>query len=334
MNDELKERYVALLKEYMAAPDELILYEVGELSKAFIQAGIAPEDVVGLHVSQLKEMFPHLDQRILRSFSLLIEVMVGYGFQYREHESLLEKQMEIDFELEVAAGMQRTLLPQVPAHIPEIDLGFVSVAAKEMSGDYYYFNYQPDKSSLAVAVADIIGKGIPAALSMSMIKYAIESLVEHGFSPNVLLENINRVVEKNIHRSMFITMIYGVYDLTSHRFCYATAGHEPPLYYSHKDKACYDLPFKGLVLGLWPDVHYRTFQQNVSSGDMLILFSDGVTESERKGEFINRRVFADLIVKWAHLPAQEMVDEIQQTLLRWSNFHLKDDQTILVLKRP
>lgn len=334
VNEDMKEQYRTFLNQYIASKKEVDLYRGEQLSKEMLETGVSPEELVSYHIETIKTEHPDLPEDVIRSFNFLVEVMVGYGIQYREHQSLLQKQIQLQSDIEVAAGMQQTLLPDVPHHIPNIDLGMFSVAAKQMSGDYYHFNYKPYRGYLGMAVADIIGKGIPAALCMSMIKYAIESLPEYNLEPHVLMENINRVVEKNIDPSMFITMIYGAYDLKTHLFQYATAGHEPAIYYSQNDEMYYDLQSKGVVLGLNPDSTYTCFEQVIHPGDMIILFSDGVTETQKDGRFIQRQDFIQLIREYQHLEAQHMAEELQQALLAWSDFDLKDDQTIIIVKRP
>jgi len=332
MRRKMKSTYQAILQRYLETFEESSLYEGQQLSKSMMDIGISPEEIVSFHIDSIKELLPHIQPELLNSFDFLLEVMIGYGLQYKEHQSLRERQVQLYSELEVAAEMQQTLLPEVPKEIRGIDLGVLSVAAKKMSGDYYHF-FQDPNGFLGVAVADIIGKGIPAALCMSMIKYAIESLPEQRLEPNAILGSINRVVENNIDMSMFITMIYGSYDLKEHIFYYATAGHEPGLYYSAREKKFYDLQYKGVVLGLAADSSYKVFKQPLEPGDLLILFTDGVTETKKDGEFIEREDLCNLIEQKLSLSSQEMVQAIHQELLSWSHFELEDDQTLVVIRR-
>jgi sigma-B regulation protein RsbU (phosphoserine phosphatase) len=328
----VKNKYENLLKNYLQNRKESDLYEGQQLSKLMMDEGVSPEELVGFHIESIKKTVPDLPPEAFISLDFLLEVMIGYGLQYREHQSLREKQIQLQSEIQVAATMQNTLLPPVPNNIPEIDLGVFSVAANEMSGDYYYF-HESSNGYLGLAVADIIGKGIPAALCMSMIKYAIESLKEQPLEPHALLGSINRVVEKNIDPTMFITMIYGSYNTHTHSFSYATAGHEPGLYYSSSSDTFIDLKYKGAVLGLSSASLYVDFTIQLEPGDMLILFTDGVTESKKDGEFIEREDLTRLIHIMKDLPPQQLVEAIHQELVTWSNFELSDDQTIVIIKR-
>jgi sigma-B regulation protein RsbU (phosphoserine phosphatase) len=186
---------------------------------------------------------------------------------------------------------------------------------------------------LGVAIADIIGKGIPAALCMSMIKYAMDRLGDDPLSPAEVLRDLNTVVERNVDPSMFITMVYGVYDSLNHQFRYATAGHEPGLFYSAKEDQFVDLKTKGLVLGVSREVEYPEYTLALSTNDAVILFSDGVTECKVDGKFMKRDTLKQLIRGFIHLPAQQAVEAIHQKLYEMTHYKIRDDQTILILKR-
>ncbi|WP_202080810.1 PP2C family protein-serine/threonine phosphatase [Caldalkalibacillus salinus] len=332
MNEGLPTQYEQLLQQYLYQSSETTLYEGQQLSKNLIDQGISPEDILGFHIEAMKNQMPQLQPEVMRSFDFLLEVMIGYGLQYREHQSLREKQIQLQSELQVAADMQQTLLPPTPEAPEGMELGVKSVAAKKISGDYYHLHKNAE-DSIGVAIADIIGKGIPAALCMSLIKYALESLIEQTLEPRSVMARINRVVERNIDPSMFITMIYGQYSLTHHTFSYATAGHEPGLFYNAKHDTFEDLSVKGPVLGLTTDAKYRNFTVEVDPGDMVILFSDGLTEVRNQGEFIERNEIRDLFYANKDLSAQEIVDTVHQELLSRSDFELHDDQTMVLLRR-
>ena len=266
------------------------------------------------------------------SFDILLEVMIGYGLAYREHQILRSKQKELNNEMDIAATMQQTLLGTKVPILDSLDIGAISVPAKKMSGDYYHF-VQDEFGSVSVAIADIIGKGIPAALCMSMIKYAMDSLPENRHDPRSVLESLNRVVEQNVDASMFITMFYGIYNIASHTFSYSSAGHEPGYYY-HADKDEFEeLPAKGLLLGIEKKTRYKQFEREVRVGDMIFLMSDGVTECRTEEGFVESDFLMDYIRKYISLPAQEIVNNIFKDLEKLQNFQLRDDFTLIIMKR-
>jgi phosphoserine phosphatase RsbU/P len=169
-----------------------------------------------------------------------------------------------------------------------------------------------------------------------MIKYAMDRLDDQPsapLSPSQVLRDLNTVVERNVDPSMFITMVYGVYDSLNHQFRYATAGHEPGLYYCHETGEFVDLETKGLVLGVSREVRYPEYKIRLSPQDAIILFSDGVTECKVDGRFIERDMLKEIIRTHIHLPAQEAVETIHQALYDMCGYKIRDDQTIVILKR-
>ncbi|MFZ0476593.1 MAG: phosphatase RsbU N-terminal domain-containing protein, partial [Halobacillus sp.] len=205
------ENYKELLQEYIKTQDEQALYQAEQFSKQSMQQNISPEEIINVHIQSLQELYPEMPDYIQASMNFLLETMISYGLAYQEHQSLREKQLELKSEISVAANMQKTLLSTVKPDLKEVDIGALSVPAKQMNGDYHHF-VQDGKGSLGIAVADVIGKGVPAALCMSMIKYSMDSYPEMRMDPSVILGSLNRVVERNVDASMFITMFYGLYN--------------------------------------------------------------------------------------------------------------------------
>ncbi|GEL07612.1 PP2C family protein-serine/threonine phosphatase [Salisediminibacterium halotolerans] len=328
----LYQMYKDMLTSYLQNKSEHALYHAQQFSKEMMEKDMSPEETVSLHLSVFQELADDLPEQVVDSFDLLLEVMIGYGLAYREHQSLRDRQRELDSELNVAARMQKSLLPAGDLDLDDIEIGVVSVPAGKMSGDYYHYMKDEDRN-VGIAVADVIGKGVPAAMSMSMIKYAMDTITEQTMDPGQLLESINRVVERNIEDDMFITMMYGYYDADTHRFSYASAGHEPGFVYDEKEDTFSDLEAKGLVLGVSSKVAYTKKHLHLDKGDFIVLLSDGVTECRIDGEFIERNQIAHLIREKKHLPAQDIVDEIYHELEKAQEFQLRDDFTLQILRR-
>ncbi|MBY8914535.1 PP2C family protein-serine/threonine phosphatase [Bacillus sp. YC2] len=327
----IEQRYHQLLSRYIAELTETSLYQAQKFSRKTIEHQVPPEEIISIHRKVVKELYPDLPEDVFHSLDFLIEVMIGYGMAYQEHQSLRDIQQELRSEIEIAANVQQTLLGTKIPDEDELDIGAISVPAKQMSGDYYHF--VKDKESINIAIADVIGKGIPAALCMSMIKYAMDSLPETGIHPSQVLKNLNRVVEQNVDASMFITMFYANYNTKSHQFTYASAGHEPGFYYSEKENKFYDLEAKGLVLGISQDFDYDQYEQHMEKGDMIVLFSDGVTECRTENGFLERRDIQNMLEAHMECSAQDMVKNIYNSLLQLQDFQLHDDFTLIVLKR-
>ena len=324
--------YREILAQYIRENDEQSLYQGQKFSYRLIEQGVSPEEVVHLHVTSLLQLYPNLEEELRRSFKFLLEVMIDYGMAYREHQSLKDKQKQLNMEIELAASMQKRLLSKEFPNIDCLDIGAISRPASRLNGDYYHFVCD-EKEQVSVAIADVIGKGIPATLCMSMIRYAIDSLAQAGMDPNAVLENLNRVVERNIDDSMFITMFYGLYDSKKHRFFYSSAGHERGFFYRRKTDEVQDIVAKGLVLGVKEDAQYQNYERSLEEGDMIVLLTDGATECRVGDRFIERHEITDMIRKHAHLSAQQMVAEVYKELERMQKFELKDDVTLIIMRR-
>lgn len=166
-----------------------------------------------------------------------------------------------------------------------------------------------------------------------MIKYAMDSLPDSGTHPSQVLKSLNRVVEQNVDPSMFITMFYGNYHLEKHLFTFASAYYEPGFYYNCREDKFRDLKGKGLVLGISSDYEYEQYEQKLDIGDMIILFSDGVTECRTETGFLERSDLQNMISVHMGEPAQQMAENIYDSLLKLQDFQLHDDFTLIVLKR-
>ncbi|MDQ0221321.1 phosphoserine phosphatase [Peribacillus cavernae] len=332
IRENMEERYREALSTYLKDQTEQALYSGQKISRKTIEDKISPEEIISLHKSILMEICPDTTDKVFHSLDFLLEVMMGYGIAYRELQSLRHQQQELKSEIEIAANVQHTLLDTDIPDVDGLEIGAISVPAKQMNGDYYHF-VQDENECMGIGIADVIGKGIPAALCMSMIKYAMDSLPEHRHAPSSVLENLNRVVEHNVDPSMFITMFYGLYNPHNHVFSYASAGHEPGFYYEAATGEFKDMDAKGLLLGVEKKTKYKQYEKSVEPGDMIILLSDGVTECRTDEGFIERETLIEYIQKNIHLKAQEIVNNIYKQLEKLQHFQLRDDFTLILIKR-
>lgn len=326
------EEYKKLLAEYLESQDEQTLYEVELVSKWFIRHNILPEEIINLHIKALKELYPNLFVDFEHSMDFLLEAMISYGLAHQEIQMLREEQIALKSEISIAAEMQETLLGTQKPEIEGLDIGMISVPANQMNGDYHHFIKNSD-GSLGVAMADVIGKGIPAALCMSMIKYSMESIPEESMSPRAILRNLNRVVERNVDSNMFITMVYAHYTPATCKLSFSSAGHEPGFYYNASEDRFTEITAKGLVLGVSKEVDYEEQELVINENDLVIFLTDGVSECRDGDRFIEIEEVLDVIRKYVDLPAQEMVNQVYKHFEKLQDFQLRDDFSLLVLRK-
>lgn len=332
MSREIGKLYKEILKQYIQNQSEKDLYAGQKFSRQFIEREISPEEVIGIHKASLEELLPDAPCQIWHSFDFLIEMMIHYGLALQEHQSLIRKQEALDLEMKIGAQVQNSLLKTKVPHFEGLEIGFITVPAKQMSGDYIYFLHD-DQQHASVAVADVIGKGVPAALCMSIIKFGMDSMQYENASPSVVLEVVNRIVEENIDDSMFISMFYGKYDAEKSVFSYASAGHEPALLYRANEKAFIELDAEGLLLGVKKNVQYEECTVQLESGDFIAIMTDGVTETRTKDGFIEEYFIRSILESAKNECAQRIADTVYQRLGELQNFRLHDDFTIVVFKK-
>ncbi|BAH41479.1 phosphoserine phosphatase [Brevibacillus brevis NBRC 100599] len=326
-----QEEYVKILRDYLSAQGEDQLYGAQQLGKWMLSQDISPEEITDLHAQALEQL-GEVPEFVRSSFSILTEVMIEYGNEHRSVNSWRNRHQQMESEIAVAKAMQQSLLPsEVPVY-SELEIGVVSIAAKQISGDYYDFIEQSE-GRFGVAIADITGKGMPAAMCMSMVKYGLDSLGQMELGPDEMLHHLNRIVGRNIDPSMFVTMMFGSYDSKKHCFRYAMAGHEPGFLYRSAEGKFYDLEGRGNALGLCPNSEYEVQEICLEINDVLILLTDGVTECKNNRYYLQREELVHHLQKEVGESAQKMANGLYNRLLLLSQFNLLDDYTMIVLRR-
>lgn len=328
----IESQYKEILERYIRQQTEQNLYAGQNLSRQLLIEDIQPEEVISMHKAALQELYGELPEMVWHSFDLLIEMMISYGLANRERQSLLQKQEDLRLEMDLAAHVQETLLKTSLPKLQGLDIGLLSVPARIMNGDYIYF-VSDEEGHAGVAIADVIGKGIPAALCMSMVKFGMDSLNNPCASPKEVLDVINRIVEKSIEDSMFVSMFYSSYQSETATLTYGSAGHEPALLYRSETDSFEELRAKGLLLGVSRDARYEERSVTLQQGDLVIMMTDGVTEGRNESGFIEHDILFELIKAKKDRSAQEIVEHVYEELKRMQNAELHDDFTLVIYKK-
>jgi len=249
-----------------------------------------------------------------------------------EHFSELERK-RLEEELELSAVVQRALLPQDPPEIPGVELAAFTRPAAIVGGDYFdFFNFKDGAHGLVIA--DIPGHGVSAGMLMSSLQTAIRTMAPETDSPSEVLERINRFYIHNIHFTTFVTVFLARFDPVTHTLIYASAGHNPPVV-AHKRKAEVTwLKPTAPAIGLAEVFHSRTESVTLEHGDVLFLYTDGVTEAFNPAlEQFGTMRLGELIGKNVGLGANDIIQTVRQGLESFGNGHaLEDDTTFVALK--
>ncbi|HEY7510014.1 MAG TPA: SpoIIE family protein phosphatase [Vicinamibacteria bacterium] len=233
-------------------------------------------------------------------------------------------------ELAAAREIQATLLPrQLPA-LPGFAVAAAWLPAAGLGGDHYDV-FGVREGRVAMCIADVAGKGLPAALLMSNLQAAIRALAAEGWTPGELCTHLRRVMAARLSDEKFVTLVYLVLDTASRRLAYTTAGHLPPVLV-HADGTHERLEAGGPVISGVADGRYAEGQVPLQAGDRLVLFTDGLTEiADARGEEFGERRLVDLAVRERALGAEALKDRLLAPALAFGGGALVDDTTLLVL---
>lgn len=207
----------------------------------------------------------------------------------------LEKQ-KLEEELAIAREIQQKLLPKDAPKLNGYEMAAINIPTKQVGGDY--FDYFPiDADRYVLTVADVSGKGVPAALLMSNLQATLHAMMTADVPLDKIVARINDFVHANTTYDKFITFFVGVLDVSAHKFTYVNGGHNPP-YLFHKIPLAEGEPeFRlldkgGLLLGMFPGVPYESETVTLQSGDLLLMYTDGVSEAmnAKEEEFTEQRI--------------------------------------------
>ncbi|WP_332646317.1 PP2C family protein-serine/threonine phosphatase [Lysinibacillus sp. 54212] len=329
---ELQEQYKQILGDYIESLTESNLYIGQNFIRQLIKNKVTPEEVISIHKASMVEIYPDTPIEVLHGYDFLIEIMVHFGLTLREHQSLLEQQEEHRIEMNIATKIQNLLLKTSVPKSEHIEIGMVSIPIRKMNGDYVHF-LNDDENFVSIAVTDVVGKGVPAALCMSMVKYGLDTLEYANGNPSYVLEVLNKIIEKSVDDSMFVSMFFGRFDIAKNIFTYGSAGHEPALFYKASENTFYSLEAKGLLLGVMPEVKYPQFEVKLGDGDFIVMLTDGVTDFRDLENRDSREIIEALLLSFKDLAAQKMCERLYEELQKIQNFHIDDDFTVVIVKK-
>lgn len=255
---------------------------------------------------------------------------IAFIKQAQKEHSQLES---IQSDLHVAQEIQQTILPKEFPPFPDLksfDLYASMNAAKYVGGDFYDF-FLIDRDRLGFVIADVSGKGVPAAIFMAISRTVIRAIALTEHSPSICMERSNKILCQESVNDMFVTVFYGILDIHTGVVRYCNAGHNPPVLMK-KDGTVSEIPIThDLILGAFDDTPYHEKEMKLSAGDNLFLYTDGVTEAMNgRHELYGDRRLLDNCRALAGKSPKEVVEGIIETVAKFEEGAVQSDDITLL----
>ncbi len=276
----------------------------------------------------------------------LVVAAIGYikrqQFQFTleltpAHIKRISERERMARELEIARTVQMSLLPKGNPLVEGYDIAGICLPALEVGGDYYDF-IQLEQGKIGIAIGDVSGKGVPAAIYMTLTKGILQSHASENSSPAEVLIKLNRQMYLNIERNSFVSMFYAVLDMRKHKIRFARAGHNPAILAQRSTNVSTLLQPRGIALGLEQGPRFQTtleeHEMPLQSGDVLTFYTDGFTEaSNAQGEEFGEQRLENIISSSKLDSANGIIQGVVRSVKTFvGNTPQHDDMTMVVIK--
>jgi len=301
---------------------------LSEISAPIIRADGAVIGAINLESDRING-YNERDLELLTMFASLAASAINSTLLYQQ----VMRQREVESELVLARKVVESLLPRSFPQVPGFDLYGMTIPMHVVGGDYFDFmDSMTDR--LAVIVADVSGKGLAAALIMVTFRAYMRATIANELAMRAVMARVNRLLHEGWDGDRFITTFYGLIDPEHRRLLYISAGHNPPLLL-RADGTSLLLEHSGFPLGVFPDSRYSESVINFRSGDVLVMYTDGVTEARNAFDdgFGTERL-EKIVRQVAHLRASDICQAVTEAVNDFSSEvgGPEDDLTISVIK--
>jgi len=276
-----------------------------------------------------EEQFTDDDRRLLTIIAAQSAQVIEGARLYLEEQQYLRMQQDMNLAKEI----QLNLLPKEGPMIQGYDAFGISIPAKEVGGDYYDFIPIKD-DRVAICLGDVSGKGMPAALLMANLQATLRGQTISSNCARECLDRSNQLLYHSTDTEKYATLFYGILNLHDHVLCFSNAGHNSPFLVSREGKM-QRLKTIGIPLGFLEEFEFSEHSVSIAPGDVLVLFSDGISEAMNafEEEFEEDRLL-QIIIKNRHLSSHDLIDKIVSAVKDHAGSTPQtDDMTLLALKR-
>jgi len=323
-----------LVEIYDVSQDPRVQYTQEAISEGIHSMLAIPllrnEQVIGA-ISVLTETPHHFSQEEIRTFKTIANQAAAAIVIARLHQDLMGLE-RIEQELKIAADIQTRLMPSETPKIKGIDLAGWNKACREVGGDFYDYIELPE-GNVGLALGDVSGKGMPAALLMATVRTSLRVQAENIYAMSEVINRVNKALIKDTNQEEFVTLFYGVLDTASRVLTYINAGHNHPLIF--RDGEILRLRTGGIPVGLFTSAVYKQETVRILPGDLLVIYSDGFTEApDADWEQFGEERLIGVVRENRQRSPKEIIDALETAVTRFiaPNVQYSDDRTIVVLK--
>jgi len=291
---------------------------------------ISNDEVIGVFDLESDELNAYSDDD-LDVLNLLASQVAIIIEKVMLHEQMIEKK-RLEGQLEVARQVQLELLPPSDPELEGFDISAYNFPTEEVSGDYYDWVRIYD-DQIGLVIADVAGKGIPAALLMVFLRASLRAATHVGYATHISMAKVNYLLWESIERNQFITAFYGILDASTRTLSYSNAGHNPPLLIGADGQPGF-IERGEQPLGMFRETRYHEYYHTFKPGEILVLYTDGVTEAlSPGGEEFGRDGLVVAAKEGAALSARELIASMQRSVMEWTDgAGSNDDATFFVIK--
>jgi len=289
---------------------------------------IAAGKIVGILNLESDEVgaFTDDDLKLINTFGSQAAISIERA---KLHAELLEKR-RLEYELELARKIQRFFLPDRLPDVENFDLSGINIPSEQVGGDYY--DVIPiSEGQWGLVIADVFGKGIPASLVMASFRASLLAEIRNNYSISTILSKVNRLIWESVEPERCVTACYGVLDSKARVLTYSNAGHLEPIVIGRSGYR--KLSKGGMLLGALEHATYDEERIDLNPGDLLLFFTDGLTEAEnRQGEPFGEERLIEIATSAVDRSCADIVRLIRDAVWRHTRGELSDDFTLLVVK--
>lgn len=280
-------------------------------------------------IENLEEQIKKDEMEMISALSIQVAIAINNAKIYK---AISEKE-RLDKELAIAREIQLQLLPRDIRSVFGLEIANYFEPAKEIGGDYYDY-FISAEGKFGIAIGDVSGKGMPAALLMTTIRAILKTIATYDAMPDTVMTRLNKIVCQDISEEMFVTLYYTLYDFETSILYMSNAGHTPLLIYDNEKQMLIEKNIKGCAVGFMEDYQYKIEELHLNYGDIVLYYTDGITEAENaNGDMFGIDRLKEVMMESIDEGPEKIKSNILEKVSEFrGDYEQVDDITMVVIK--